>query len=150
MVGMKTRTLKVLWAVLLLGALAGCGGPVNDPAVTKSHLQQLGLVTMLYAQKNNETYPDLSSVATSQAQLRPFLKAADAEEKVFANSLGEPFQPNPWMSKKTLALENLASIVLFYEATSTDGARGVIFADGQYKSISDAEWPAVKQTSGIP
>ena len=160
-------------AIPLVFSAFGCGKsassakPVPLPAFTPwpsiepqqarrlsgSRLKQLALGVILFAQKHDDTFPDMSSADAMRADVYPFLMSGGVE--LFVHPVtGETYAPNPSLSGKSrdsIPAEKIGKIAMLYEA-SADGnlTRGVIYDDGHYHRIDESEWPALKAASEIP
>jgi prepilin-type processing-associated H-X9-DG protein len=114
-----------------------------------SNLKQIAIAVLMYTQDYDENFPPMSSAASAEKALLPYIKNKD----VFVSPLtGEPYRPNPALSRKSLAaLEKPAETVLYYEASpAQDKTRGVAFVDGHVRRIPEIEWEHLKRKSGIP
>jgi prepilin-type processing-associated H-X9-DG protein len=128
------------------GVVVNTEGP---RAASISNLKQLALAVMQYAQDHNETFPPLQNVEEMKKALLPYVK----NEALFVHpGTGEPYQPNPALAEKRMAaMAEPAATVLFYEMSAgDDGRRGVAYADGHVKRVSETEWPQIKKASRVP
>ncbi len=131
-------------------AMPGAGGNAQATnASSLSNMKQLALGTLQYAMDHNETFPPLQNVEEMKKALLPYVK----NETLFVHpGTGEPYQPNPALAEKRMAaMAEPASTVLFYEMSpADDGYRGVAYADGHVKRVSETEWPQIKKASRVP
>jgi hypothetical protein len=114
-----------------------------------SNLKQLGIAAIMYCEDYDEVFPPMKDAATVKKALMPYVKA----DQIFIDPrTQQPYQPNTKMSKKQLAaIAYPDRTVLFYEASpAPDGKRGVVYADGHAKRLSESEWAIAKSKSGIP
>jgi prepilin-type processing-associated H-X9-DG protein len=116
---------------------------LEAPEASSKNLKSLGTALMMYAQDYDETFPNMKTAEEAKALLMPYIK----DEKFFhqpdTNAL---YQPIPEISYKSLAtIESPADTLAYYETTPmADQKRGVVFADGHVKRLTEAEWQALQ------
>jgi prepilin-type processing-associated H-X9-DG protein len=141
---------QIAEARVAVQAMPGAGGNAEAArAASNSNLKQLALGALQYSQDFGEKFPPLRTAEEMKKALLPYVK----NEALFIHpGTGEPYQPNPVLSEKRLAsIAEPASMVLFYEMSAgDDGHRGVAYADGHVKRVSETEWPQIKKASRVP
>jgi BlaR1 peptidase M56 len=155
---------------------AQSSGTANDKASIDSanresnaRLKQLGTALLMYAQDYDEILPPMKTPMAVKKALYPYVRKNDA---VFLDPhADEPYQANPSVSGKAVGVVTLlmrgpgrglkilkytrirrrGEVVALYEPSpAPDGTRGVVFLDGHVTRIREAEWPRLKQASGMP
>jgi prepilin-type processing-associated H-X9-DG protein len=114
----------------------------SDDEVAKkslSNLKQIGTALMMYVQDYDETFPNMQPPEQTKTLLMPYVKDSDAFQQPDTNTL---YQTNTAMSQKQVAtLDAPVEMVAFYESTPmADQKRGVAFADGHVKRLTEEEW----------
>jgi hypothetical protein len=131
------------------GEPAAVGTNEQDVATASlMRLRQLAKALMLYAQDSDEQFPPLKDAATAKKALLAYVRG----EAVFVHPrTGEPYQPNPALSRQHLAtIAEPWKTAAFYEARpAADGTRGVVFSDGHASRVTEAEWPEIKRASSL-
>jgi prepilin-type processing-associated H-X9-DG protein len=177
-------TLGIVLGTVLAGALLALAWPDQQPpgesreaadtnGSSQSHLKQLGVALLMYAQDYNEMLPPMKDAAAVKRLLLPYVRGNEA---VFVHpQTGEPYRPNPSLSgrrRSSIAMVSgrdsrgkairprrhraeipgsPAQVVAFYEASpAPDGTRAVLFLDGHVGVIRETEWPRLKRASKIP
>jgi hypothetical protein len=149
-----------------VGAVVIKGAPVISAASARiTSENRLKMLALAIKRSQNEhdvkegaLMPTMTSPEAMQADLKPFLNkdSVGGEEIFFEAFTGEPFQPNPWLSKKDDYLlipddYKRAWTVMVYEKSPSDNhTRVCAFVDGHVKRISESDWPTLKTSSNIP
>ncbi len=115
---------------------------------SSSNLKQLGIAVMQYSQEYDEIYPPMESMYVLKKAVLPYVKS----EELFRQPSNRKFYvPNVALSRKSLSsIKQPSRTAAIYEADfGSDGKRGVGFADGHVKRVTQAEWTKIKKDSGI-
>lgn len=155
---MKFSLLFTSTALAIL-AVTGCSRApqMSDDdarALTASRLKQLAVAVKRYSERNRDVLPDLSTPEAMKADLKGYFgeHPVGSEEILLHPTTGQPFQPNPSLSKvNELTIDDSEKRVLLYEdPASTNDTRAVIYEDGHFKRLPESDWPAIKAYSKIP
>lgn len=113
-----------------------------------TNLKQLGLGMTQYVQDYDEKFPPMQSIAITKKAIYPYVKS----DAIFQHPVThEPYRPNTSLSAHSLAeIENPTSMVAYYEASTVNGLRAVLFVDGHVKRLPDAEWRRLLAASHLP
>jgi prepilin-type processing-associated H-X9-DG protein len=131
---------------LTVGPQVNAGNPNQ---VSNMNLKQVGLGVLQYAVDYDTTFPPMETAEEVMKAVLPYTK----NEAIFVHpKSGEAYQPNPALSRKKMSsVADPAAMVMFYEMSpADDGTRGILYADGHVKRISEAEWPQIKKASRVP
>lgn len=123
--------------------------PQEAREISDSRLKRLSLAIIDYAQKHNDTFPDMSSSDAFRAAVYPFLSSGGAE--LFVHPVtGEAYAVNASLSQTKTADASETTALLFEARADGNLTRTVIFATGNFKRIDEADWPQLKAASKIP
>lgn len=113
------------------------------------NLKQLGTAMRAYVEDYDEVFPPITSPAAMKKILLPLTQS---ESTFIQPSTKQPYQFNPFLSRKKLsAIVSPAGTIMIYEASpGPDGMRAVAFVDGHVKRIPETDWPRLNRESHIP
>jgi prepilin-type processing-associated H-X9-DG protein len=123
-------------------------GQQDVNAASLSRLHQLAKALTAYEWDHDEQLPPLWDAATAKKALLPYVRGGSA---LVHPQTGEPYQPNPTLSRQSLAsTAEPWKMAVFWEARpGADGTRGVVFVDGHVRRVPEAEWPEIRRASKI-
>jgi prepilin-type processing-associated H-X9-DG protein len=102
----------------------------------------------MYLQDYDDRFPPMEDVARLKDITRPYIKH---DEIWTVPPYKIPYAVNPSLSRKLLGKIGVpAEMVTIYEPIAGQSYRIVGFADGHVKAIPEAQWPALREKSGIP
>ena len=103
--------------------------------ITISHLKQAALAIIQFTDKNNDLFPDLSSIEAVGRDVASFLNTDPVGgEEIFADGWGKPFKTNISVSKMNLdKIPDTRNTVLLYQDSADGDSRAVVFCDGHVK-----------------
>ncbi len=121
----------------------------NAQAQSLANLKQIGLGLLQYTQDWDEHYPPMQSTEIAKNALLPYIKS----DTVFQNpTTHKPYRPNTSLSHQPLvSIQNPSTLMAYYDdGPNADGERGVLFADGHAKMVTEEEWRRLKAASHLP
>ena len=130
-------------------AQADADAAKNAETQSLSNLKQIGLGLLQYTQDWDEHYPPMQSTEIAKNALQPYIKS----DTVFQNpTTRKPYRPNTSLSHQPLAsIQDPSTLMAYYDdGPNADGERGVLFADGHAKMVTEEEWRRLKAASHLP
>jgi hypothetical protein len=111
-------------------------------------LKQLGTAVYTYMQDWDSTYPPMQTPAALKKALHPYVRSDDA---FFNPRTRKPYLTNPSLSRKRMnVVRDPANLAMIYEdAPSEDGSRGILYADAHARRIHEADWPRLMRASHL-
>ena len=130
-------------------AQADADAAKNAKQASLTNLKQIGLGLLQYTQDWDEHYPPMQSTEIAKNALLPYIKS----DTIFQNPITHaPYRPNTSLSHQPLAsIQDPSTLMAYYDdGPSADGERGVLFADGHAKMVTEEEWRRLKAASHLP
>ncbi len=121
--------------------------PINDvanDALSDSNLKALGYAVVQYCQMNKATLPPLAPVTDFHDALKTHIKS---DVQFLDPEINLPYMVNVKASGKPLSFYAKPSQIpiLWEPIAHVDDSRGVLFADGHSKRMTEAEWQKVSK-----
>jgi len=118
-------------------------------ALCLSNLRNVGVALTMYVQDYDGRFPPMRFAAETQKALYPYLRNRDV---FFCPVTKKPYQPNPNLHlKRFQEIAQPFETPAFYDPQPhPNGMRGVAFADGHVRAISESEWLSLQKRHRLP